>query len=641
MNLNFMTTRILQIQLSLLLGIVTLLGVATVVAGADKIQFSTDNLVLDMNGKCTVESFVSNNLTLLNSEIGADSIFYLRTTADYLFCIAYGNQDNPIIQFYDAFRFRYKWGGSTETKNEDSSATIAGVTQTVKGTASNKHLLWMRECWLKIKLGTNDNLNHYAQIGLIPYQVGRGISLGAAYDATDFLGFGPGSSIDQYAPGIVLSFNPVQDRYIFDFYFALVQNLQTSLDNNLAPIRKNEIGACPVRGVGRQAYIMAIRQDILVYKKDKKKINIEPYIVHQNSPDQDLEFKNDVDTYLSTVGCAVEGAYNRFNWGFECALNFGEVDVRPWDRNEIKIEKDGNGFLVEQYTKVFTQDPSTTKKPQQAPVNDAVINLLKATPQTTATNGKNIGNVPVLVNGVLTPTNIYTAFDRIRPEQRRLLDGYFFVADATYEVRPKVLNLSIGVGYASGYIDLQRDENKLSAAELYNLDFTGFIPLQSVYGGKRLDHLIMLNQGAPRFNVALPNADVSQENITAVLQPGVVNEFTNLAFLGARLEWKVPQLQRYAISLVPNVIGYWAPETASFIPKHKTEPQFADNFLGTELTLKVSGLFCEKLKLAGYFSALIPGQHYKDMCGTLITKHKLPTGSSIGYIGNVSFSYLF
>jgi len=212
MNLNFMTTRILQIQLSLLLGIVTLLGVATVVAGADKIQFSTDNLVLDMNGKCTVESFVSNNLTLLNSEIGADSIFYLRTTADYLFCIAYGNQDNPIIQFYDAFRFRYKWGGSTETKNEDSSATIAGVTQTVKGTASNKHLLWMRECWLKIKLGTNDNLNHYAQIGLIPYQVGRGISLGAAYDATDFLGFGPGSSIDQYAPGIVLSFNPVQER---------------------------------------------------------------------------------------------------------------------------------------------------------------------------------------------------------------------------------------------------------------------------------------------------------------------------------------------------------------------------------------------------------------------------------------------
>lgn len=629
MKLSFITTKMLQLSL--------FLCVATVMADAGKIQFTAENLVMDMGGKCNVESFVSNNLTYLNSKVVADSLFYIRTTADYFFCIAYGEADKPRIQFYDAFRFRYKWGTSTETKNSDSFTTIADVKQKVKGTATNKHLLWMRESWLKIKLGNDDRLNHYAQIGLIPYQVGRGISLGSAYDATGFLGFGPGSSIDQYAPGVVMSFNPVQDRYIVDFYFALVENLQTSIDSNQEAIRKNEIGACSNRGVGRQSYITAFRQDILIYQKDKKKINIEPYLVHQNSPDQDLEFSNDVNTYVSTAGCAVEGVYNRFNWGFEGGVNFGEVDIRPWDRNEIKIAKDDNGFLVEQYTKVFTQDPAVTNKPQSANVTSAVQKLLKATPQTTATNGTKIGNV--LINDV--PTDIYTAFDRIRPEQQRTLKGYFFVADTTYEIRPKVLNWSFGVGYASGFNDPQRDANKLSSDQLMNQQFTGFLPIQSVYSGKRLDHLVILNQGVPRFNVRNPGADLSKKNVTAVIEPDTLNEFTNIAFIGTRLEWKVPQLKKYAITLVPNIICYWAPETAEFTLPDGVTTRTSSDFLGTELTLKFSGMFCDKLKLAGYFGALVPGKHYKDMCGTLITRAKLPTGSDVGYVANVSASYLF
>lgn len=630
MKFNFLTAKILQIQLLLLL------YVTAAVAGNETIQFKADNLVMDMGGKCIVETFSSNNLTFLNSAHIIDSIFYVRTTADYFFCIAYGDLEQPRIQFYDAVRFRYKWGTSTETKNADSFTTIADVRQTVKGTATNKHLLWMRESWLKIKLGDSD-LRHYAQVGLIPYQVGRGISLGAAYDSAGFLGFGPGSSIDQFAPGFLLSFNPIKDRYIFDMYFALVENNQTSIDSNLEVIRKNEIGGCPQRGIGRQSYIAAIRNDILIYEKDKKKINIEPYILHQHAPDQDLEFTNDVNTSLSTAGCAVEGVYNRFNWGFEGAFNFGDIDIRPWDRNEIKIVKDDNGFLVEQYTKVFTQDPATVKKPQMAPASSAVATLLKATPQTTETNGTQIGIVEI--DGV--PTPIYTSFNRIRPEQRRLLKGFFFVGDATYEVCPRTLHWSVGIGYASGFNDPQRDGNKRTPYELMNEDFTGFLPLQSVYTGRRLDHLVIFNQGVPRFNVRLPNADLSQVNVTSVVQPDTVNEMTNIAFIGTRFEWKVPQLRKYAICLLPNIICYWIPEPAEFTLDDGKTTHTSDNFLGTELTLKFSGLFYDKLKLTGFFGALIPGGHYKDMCGTLIGRSQLPTGSDIGYVGNVGLSYLF
>lgn len=611
---------------------------------SDKIQFRSDNLVLDMGGKLVIENFFSNNMTTLNSKYAVDNVFFVRTTADYFLSMAYGDYEKPRIVFYDAFRFRFRWGTATEAKNADSFVTIGDVSSTVKGTATNKHVVWMREGWLKVKLGESD-LNHYFQAGLVPYQVGRGISLGQAYEALGFLGFVPGSSIDQFAPGILLSANPIKNRLVIDAYLALTENNQLGIDSNIEVIRANEIDGCGQRGIGRQSFIAALRADILVYEQDKKKINIEPYFVAQHAPDQDLEFKNDVNTDVATAGLALEGVYKRFNWGMEGAANFGQIDIRPWDRNTIALAKDSStpytSAVIEQYTKVQAQDPLKVKKPTAAPVTTQITNLIKGSPKGVEYNGQQIGTA--IVNGVDTP--IYNAINRFRPEELRSLRGYFFVADASYDIIPKDLILSLGVGYASGEIDQQLDRNTIKDPKCLNADFNAFIPIQSVYSGKRLRHLVLFNQGIPRFAVKNPLADLSLSNVTSVVVSDTLNEMTNIAFVGARIDWKVPQLRKYKFNFSLNVIPYYIPDTAHFVVSHPEDAfiltQQSSNYLGTELTSEWSSMFYDKLKFSGYFGILIPGQHYKDLCGIPVGKGKLESGSDIAYVGNFQLTYMF
>lgn len=601
----------------------------------EKFQHSIGRLKFSMGGKVTNETFVANNMTLLNSSVLQDLTFYIRTTADYSFSTCYMH-DKVHIDFYNSLRFRFKWGTSTETKNADSFINVASNRFTVKGTATNKHLLWMREGWVKAKLGLNESLDHYVQVGLVPYQVGRGISLGDAYQAEGFLGFTPGFSIDQYAPGIVFNLNPIKDRLSIDAYWAMTENNQVTIRDNFEPIRDGIINGCSQRGVGRQSFLNALRAQVL-FKNDAHKITIEPYLVHQHAPDQDLEFKNDVDSFVSTAGLALEAEYKRFNWGGEAAVNFGEYDISAWDRNQTKLVKNSDSFVVQQYTKVFTQDPATCKNPAPAPATSSVAQVICGSEKVTENNGKQIGTA--IINNV--PTPIYNAFDRIRPEQRRLLKGYFFVLDGSYICIPKVLTVSAGIGYASGYNDAQRDVNKLNTNQLMNEKFTGFVPLQSVYSGTRLDHLVIFNQGIPRFNVRFPNADLSKKNVTSVVQPDTINEMTNIAFVGTRLEWHVQQLKKHKICIMPNVIAYWAPEPSSFKDR-ECKSHVANHFLGTEITTKFSALFIEKLKLASYVGVLIPGQHYKDMAGTVVAAvDNRTTGCDLGFIANIGLSYLF
>ena len=161
----------------------------------------------------------------------------------------------------------------------------------------------------------------------------------------------------------------------------------------------------------------------------------------------------------------------------------------------------------------------------------------------------------------------------------------------------------------------------------------------------------------PRFNVKLPSADLTLLNTTAVLIPDTVNEMTNVAFIGTRLNWKVQKFKKYGVDLAQNIIAYWCPETAhiaistptatevdangvalpTFVPKTES----SRNFLGTELTLEASALFYERFKVAGYLGVLLPGSHYKDMAGTYIKKFEGKTGSDLAYIGNISAAYFF
>ena len=580
-------------------------------------------------GKYTQEAFVGEYLTYLNQKIGNDSSFFIRTTVDYAMDFVYGDCQKPRIAFHDTLRFRYKWGSGTDVKVTDGVISLVDVKVDFKGTQANKHLLWSREAWLKIGLGNLDNeYNNFLQIGVFPFSVGRGISLGAAYRRSGFLGFTPGFEVDQYAPGALWHFDISPQVAFVDFYAALLENVNTSLKNNCEKIRLKEIDACPERGTGRQSFLAAFRASWNVIAEENQQLSVEPYIVYIDAPDQKLEFKNDTDSFLTTYGCAVEGAHGSVDWGFEAAVNDGCADIKPWDRNCITIAVDPEtGCLIEQYNKVFTQDPATVNKPLSAAVTSSNKAVVSGSSKSVDLNGQEISS----------GSGLYNAYDRFRPRQKRLFGGYFLIADASWQVLEDELRLAIGAGYSSGDLNPQLNANEVSQDVLLNQEVRAFVPLQSVYSGKRLRHLILFNEGVPRFRDRNPNAQFVRQNATKSFSDESI-EFTNIAFVGAKADWQIQSLRENKVSVAPNLICYWAPET----PLIATGNQ-ASNFMGTELVAEFSAVVYKKLKIYAYAGALFPGQYFKDMAGTVIdsSKSDFITGSDPAFIANIGMTYAF
>lgn len=591
-----------------------------------------DFLKITFGGESTQETFSATNLNLLNTSIPEGSVGYIRSTFDSFVDLKYGeNKEHPKLNFYGAVRFRFIWGSGTDILLQDDVEAIVDDTISIKGTFLNKHLLWMKESWLKFNMSADPSQQNFIQIGMIPFEVGRGISLGAAYDATGFLGFTSSYMIDQYAPAALLRLQLTKNSY-FDTYFALLENNQTSMREILEPIRRSEINACPYRGIGRQSYIVTLRNMTAFAIREGQKWSIEPYFVHQQSPDKKFEFNNDVDTSISTMGAAIEAELIRVSWGLEGAVNFGDVYLKPWDRNKIDILRQSDGFLIEQYTKVYTQDP---------------INVAAPLADVTTTNAfyVNASNKDVSSNGQQIGPNLFNAFDRFRPACNIALKGYFCVADFAYDYKPKVLKFGLGVGYASGFVHHQQDMNKLSSYRCMHQDFTGFIPLQSVYSGTRIRHFVMFNQEIPRFSVADLNFDGTGQNITTSMEPDAINAFTNIAFLGTRIAYNPERFKDHEVLLAPNIIAYWAPETSYTMsrPIQGLHPviKLANNFLGTEINLEFNCKIVENLKIESYVGVLLPGSYYKDTCGTILLAYEQPIGNDLAYVGNFALTYTF
>ena len=592
-----------------------------------------DKFRMQCTGTVVEENIMAQNLNILNSAISEDVVDYLLTTLDYFISASYGNIKTPRVNFYTDIRFRYVWGSTAETKNLDGSLTVADATSTILGSKYNRHLLWMREGWMKMIIGSEpEKHQHFVQVGLIPFAIGRGLSLGDAYDASGFLGFTPGFSIEQYAPAVLLSANPSGKNEI-NAYVALTENRQNSLSEIFENVRSSEIGSCSLQGVSQKSFILALEGKAFFDNPAKnQKIMFEPYLIATCSPDKNLEFLRDIDADLSTFGVCVEAEFGKLNCGFECAQNFGNAFIKPWDRNKIQIVKQDDGQLAEQYTKIYDKSPldPTAELVYVTSTNQGYVD---ASDKSVTENGEQIG------------PNLFNALSRFRPAEDWDLRGYFFIADAAYDYIPKVLTGGIGAGYFSGYANQCPDLNHVSTERLLHESYTGFIPVQSQYAGKRIRHLVMFNQGVARYTIATPPPTIDTENVTRSLNTDSIDSTTNIAFIGMRLAWDVQHLKTYKLLLAPNIIGYWSPETprlkilaTNTAPEHLIDVQ---NYLGTEVNLEFSWQIMPELKLSGYAGMLIPGSYYKSIAGTIVQQFSLPICHSLAYICDIALSYSF
>lgn len=583
------------------------------------------NICAKFGGKYTQELFGSSYTDSLNVDVTNDRQIYARSTADFFIDFSYGVGDLARIQFHDTFRFRHKWGGNSDVSTSSTSVKVADVTMSGSSTNLGKHILWTREAWVKVMLGELEVRDDFVQVGLVPYSVGRGISLGSAYKAGGFLGFSPGFSIDQYAPGVVARCDLYPKKLFLEGYFALLENKHTSYKSNNETIRSSEIlenGASNKRGINSFVYLCAFRSKATPLDLGKnKQLTVEPYFVFQHAPDQKIEFDNDSASSLKSFGIAAELTWKRFKCGGEFGVNRGSQEVRPWDRNEIKVVSD-NGTLIQQYTKIhegsLAGSLSTATTANIATVADSVKTIDK--------------------NGIemYTGAGLYNAVDRFRPRQKKIFEGWFAVVDASYEIAPKNLTFVWGAGWASGELDKHTNVNDLGEGGLMNQINSGFVPLQSVYSGTKLRHLVMINAGIPRFAKQKPWETPTNNVVASSHGKDTISGFSNLSFIGGNLEWDVLRFKKYKLRIAPNVVHYWSPESPLLVDGTKASPS-----LGTELTLEVSAKVFNKIKVYSYGGVFLPGKQYTQMKEAGATANSIAIGNSPAYIVNIGATFAF
>lgn len=609
--------------------------VAALLLSASAFLFSSataSKQTVKLAGKLTKEIYANRNMTYLNNSVLNDSAFRYRTTLDGNFLAQYGDLiKNPKVEVKGTGRFRYDVGTAALVKTAATSVSIAGTAFDIPSSSVQKTLLFLRELSMKISLDEHeDGSDHYIKFGSFPYELGRGISLGAAYNSGGFLGLDPRFSIDQFASGGIFHTDVYHESLTLDIYFALLSNPNGSFAENNASIRANEImssSASTTRGPNRGVWFGSASFNWDAIDLESCKLLVNPYLYMHVSPDQTLEFAADTDSQIYGIGTAVEFKVGKFQWAFEGSFQGGQTQIKAWDRNVTKFINSGSETVplaagVFQYTKVYS-DPGLTTLAFATTANQSVVNSL---PEGFEQNGKEIGT-----------SGLYNAIDRFRPTQRQYYHGYFFVTDASYDFLDDQIKWCGDVGYVSGELDDLYDLTNVTQEELMNRSYTGFVPIQSVYSGKKIQHLVMLNTGVPRFTVENPYLSTAELNVVSRVTgvSTLTDKFTNLAYVGTAIEFKPAKFKDQKLVLKPTAIYYWMP----YAPFLEDGVTVASHALGTALSLELEATLKECINVGGYVGLMLPGEQYKQFSGLQLKGGKL--GSNAAYVLNFFMAYKF
>lgn len=573
-------------------------------AAAKPLHTNVPLLTTKVSGMSKSETFYGNNISQFNNNNYTDQVWFLRATTDVNFDVIY----EPGVGFRISMRNKNSAGIP-----ESSGRT--GIAETKLLDAVNREhnhpltlqFFWMRECWLDFSLahllGLDFSGSHNFKIGLFPFEVGRGISLGSAYAVgPEPLGFYTSVTIDQYAFGALLTGDLINDRLTYDLYTAILQNKSGTLGDTNAKIFGQEIGriARAERGFGQINFVVAGRLQWNVFKSDRiGKLTIEPYMVYNSDPEQKIEFRGDSSSKLGTIGYAVEYAGPYFELGFDSGFNIGQQRVKGWDRNQV-IEKNIGGSVVLVNSHVVDQDGNNIL----FVANSASQKVIDNTTESEESNGMIIGTVG--------DTTLSNNKNRFRDAYNNQYQGWMAVFDGLAWMYKKDLSIAIAAGVASG------DDNP-------NIDtqdrvYSGFIGLQEIYsGGSRVRSAFVLG-GAGKVPRPLSQPTSNQAPNPFSNQ---VSGFTNLVFGGTGIKW-APQGFKHRFTVHPNLISYWQHyQTKAYSAKLARHLDCnASAHLGVEGNLFFDYYPSKNVKLFGVGSIFVPGQHYADIKGMPLNREQ-------------------
>ena len=313
----------------------------------------------------TGDTYYGKNISQLNSCNSEDRVFYTKHSLDLNADLAYLD----LLKSRFTLRSKAVWGSPEVAPTTTESTKILNSVGQRHKHFIPRHVLWMREAWLEFSLNEALGLSFFDKpqtfiLGAFPFQLGRGIALGDAYAVSpNYLGFYSDSAVDQYAFGGKLGGDLAGDWLSYDLYGAILNNLSNSLSKTGQKMLGQQYGRLshPERGFGKINFVIAGRFNILALNDEKKgKFNFEPYFLYNNDPEQHVDFVGDSSSKLGTIGIAGEFESDRFEFGFDTALNFGSQQIKGWDRNKIDLQN-RNGVAQEINTHVYVNvDPTST-----------------------------------------------------------------------------------------------------------------------------------------------------------------------------------------------------------------------------------------------------------------------------------------
>lgn len=548
------------------------------------------------------EGFYSRGTSYLSDSL-FDQQSYFQNTSDLKFYVKQGDALRSRLVIRNKFRV-----AEPESIGKISDSSIKLADAPTEGTHSHylgKLFFWIREAWVEAYLNDVFNLNcktkHYFKFGLLPFSLGRGISLSDAYLVSPgVIGFYSNNVIDQYAFGMLLHGDLICPTIEYDLYFALLKNNMGSFKDVTAKTFERDFERfSPYRGFGSINFLFASRVIGTISNPlgCKGKARIEPYFMINSDPEQKIEFDADAASKLATLGLALEYEGEKYSWGVETAANFGHQIVRAWDRNEIKlVNKDGNAIF--QYTKVLTGSNTGPK----AIVNTANKAAVNDAPRGTVYNGLEIDS-----------SGLYNAIDRFTQSYENSYKGVMFVVDFTAALRKNV-KLSTAFAYASGDKNPNKDQFEFGDSEIDG-DFQGFIPFMSNYSGRSVASAFFLGMG----RIARPS-NVASVGESKDAIANIESGFTNLILYGIGSDMLVDICSKKT-RIRPNILFGWQANPTNkfdFVAKKSLEEN-ADRYLGFEVNLFSEMELIKNLKGFLVSGIFFPGNHFRDIKGKPLT----------------------
>lgn len=501
------------------------------------------------------------------------------------------------------------WGSHRTLYTDVAYLKNLGALETGHSHTMGANMPWVREVWVEFDITKACKMpdigTHALTLGSFSFQLGRGIALGDIYrldpsGITFYLDF----TVDQYAWGAKLSGDIIQNQLKYDVYLSIDTDKSTSLAETNAPTQLQSFGTSDgiVRGAGVIGYILAGRF-IFTPLKGTTNLSFEPYAMHYCAAEQNIEFLYDAKGSLITAGFAVEFTSSRFEWGFDCASNFGSQDIKAWDRNVV-LPINNQGYEAFTYTEVFNVDPTVTT-PTAAdavlfdPSNKTQTQAIRTTTPGEQYNGKNIAG-----------TSFYNGLTRFRDHRSLGLRGYMWVGDVSFTLIPQSVVLAITGGIASGALSPYPNYDDPLAADPKS-NFDGFVPLRELYFGKRVLSLFGLSNGVVR-PLPVPSAEKQYADIT--------DNLSNLIFWGMSVRYSLPKPKKKC-TINPNMLLYWDDQQTNMFDQKtgKTTRIPADKYLGVEANLLFESFPSTNTYLVGGFGIFVPGQHYFEVQGKPIS----------------------